>query len=460
MHKKCYQAKRCLLFFCLFTIKGFGQFDSIRQGLIETLSKDINESYVDKKFAKQMIDSIRLKYKLGGYNNTINLDEFTFEITKDIRRIGNDNHLKVTPSHRIDLDSSERSNEYKRISDKEYKKRVKKNEKNIRRMLEIEKEDMFTYGDIKVLSNKIGYVEIRNFHSVSFVKSENKDRITIKSLFKFLRNCNSIIIDLRENGGGSVNLAAKFSSYFSQNPNSYFITSKDFFRYDSSGIEKEVISIKRYSTDMEITSALTKSKDIYILTSKRTFSAAELVIYKIKQLVSSAKVIGEQTLGGGNGISYYQLHPFYIASIPNCLFFDESNNDYQIQNRGVTPDIFSSSDSALQIAYKLAGKSNLETLEQDVKYLRKAKVAEVNPCLENCYEDYLGDYRKITIYVNNGYLFMLYDTFAKCLLIPATQDLFETDDFEFIQFVRNSDGKVAEIHVKNKDGYIEKFRKQ
>jgi len=459
MRWRYYQLKNSLIIFCLFSTKGFGQSDSLRYKLIESLSKDIYKYYVSGSLAKKMGDSIKLKYETGGFDSTLNIDEFTFEITRDLRRISNDNHLTVTPPHSKSVDLPDASFEYDITTPKELKKQIEKNKKEEKRYRKSLKEDMFSYGEIKILPKNVGYVEIKKFNPASAIKSENKNRISIESLFQFFKKTNSLIIDLRENVGGLTNLAAKLCSYFSPQSNAYFITEENFLRYDSGGIEREFSVRKNFYTDAHITNNLTRGKNIYILISGRTFSAAELAVYKIKQFMPTVTVIGEQTRGGGNGYSGTQNCKYYTAIIPSSKSFDESNVNNNIEGKGITPDVFSVSDSALQIAYRLTGDENVDTSIQKVKYFKKTRITETRPGFEGYYPDYVGDYRKISVYINNGSLYMLYDTSKKYSLIPTEKDFFQTEGFEFIRFVRNSNMQVAEIQIKHTDRYLEKFKK-
>lgn len=217
-----------LMMFCLFSINGSGQIDLFRTRFIEALSKDIYKYYVSEELARQMIDYIKLKYANGNYDSSLNADEFAFEVALDLRKISKDKHISVTPL-RYDYfdDSVSHAKRFEALSPRQLKKIGRK--KNAVKRLDEEymkrtKNDMFAYGDIKILPGNVGYIEIFNFQSTSWLRKENKKRIAISSVFRYLRNTSSIIIDLRENLGGSVGLAAKFCSYFSEQPNTYFIT--------------------------------------------------------------------------------------------------------------------------------------------------------------------------------------------------------------------------------------------
>ena len=463
MHKRV-QAGLYLLVLCLFSSRAAAQTDSFRHRFIQSLSRDINRNYLSSRLAGQMTDYINSKYKTGGYDSTLNADEFAFEITKDLRKISKDNHITVVPLHYDYLeDSIQAAKRFDALTPRQRRKRFPKGQDPVKRFDEEYKErtkdDMFTYGDIKILPGNVGYVEILNFESTSYYKKRNKKRIAIASVFEYLQNTKTIIIDLRDNTGGLVPMAVKFCSYFSPQPNFYFITTESIFRYDSSGVKKELSIIKKHHTDSKVISYTNNNnKTVFILVSKRTFSAGETVAYKIKRFIPQALIIGEPTRGGGNTFSESISSKYYDAIIPSGKCFDEANNNFNIEGIGIFPDLATNADSAFDKAYSLAYKYKGNGAEQKTKYLHSNKTLKSNTKFDQNILEYLGNYRKARIYENNGKLYMIYDTFHRCLLLPVQKDLFVSNVFDSIQFIRDNN-KVVEIAIKYKDGYIEKFRK-
>lgn len=435
----------------------FGQVDSARLKFLESLSKDLRKYYVSQDMAIQMSDFIRSKYLNGGYANAENADEFAFSITQDLRQLSNDQHLTITPPHH----KTSEIFDYEKISKRALQKRIRKLKKMEEEYRKMNKEDDFVYGDIKILPGNIGYVEIKKFSSTSSAGPGKGNRISINSVFRFFQETNSIMIDLRENHGGVTALGAKFCSYFANQPKSYFFTEESFIRIDSGGATIEHSLKNRIYTDENISNELTRGKGIYILMSDRTFSTAELVAYKMKQYVPAATIIGERTRGGGNGYQGAQITPYYRAIIPSSVSFDEANANYNIEGKGIVPDIFSAADSAFQVAYRLASNDYVEAGLLHAKYLKKKRPLEIKPHAEKSFSDYLGDYSKASVRIINGNLYMLYDCFLNCLLRPAGEDLFDPDDeFDYIHFVRNIENQVIQIQIKHKDGYLEVFGKR
>lgn len=432
--------------------------------MVQSVAKYIKSRYVSADIAKQMCDTINWKFKNEKYNPSLNLDELAFEITKDLRRISKDEHISVTRPIYKPFNEDAYNNKFDRMTDKQRKKYFEKSRKDFKKF-EAEykrrtKDDMFTYGEIKIFPGNIGYVEIKDFGSTSYDKKQNKGRIALESVMKFLRNTNSIIIDLRDNQGGFIRQAAKFCSYFSPSTSNYFLTTEWHFRYDSSGIEKELSDADKMLTNDRIDNSLTKSKNIYILTSQRTFSAAELSTYKIKQFNPAATIIGEKTKGGGNGHSGGTTEKYFSAIIPDLKTFDERNSNYTLEAKGIAPDIMTSADSAFNIAYLLALKGTASK-DTKVRYLKKESnlTAENEKYFQKFYRDYLGDYRKIQIIKQGDKLYMLYDTYDKILLLPEAVDYFKANHYQYVKFLRDING-VTSIQVRHTDEFTEEFRRQ
>jgi hypothetical protein len=450
--------KTALILFLLISVNGFAQADSLKYNFIVFLAKDLNKYYVCGSLAKQISDSIILKYKTGGYDTATNMDEFAYDVTKDLRRLSNDHHITVNPSHSQASPKPE-SVDYENLTTKQLKKRIEKNKILENRYVNSLSEDLFKYGEIKILPGNVGYVEIKTFGAATIQKRKKKDRIKIESVFQYLKSSSNLIIDLRNNNGGLTNMAAKFCSYFANSSPAYFITEESHLRYDSSGIERNASFKNRYYTESGIRNDLTKGKGIYILVGDRTFSAAELTAYKIKQFIPAAIIIGQKTRGGGNGYPGLRENEYYTAIIPSSKSFDEENNTHNIEGLGVTPDITCPDDSVLGIAYRLARVINSSPDASDVKYFRRVNQMEPRQVIGTKYAEYAGNYRKVEVYTNNGCLYLLYDTFFKTLLMPVENDVFVSEEFESIRFLRDTDSKIIEVQLKHKDGYLEKFRR-
>lgn len=448
----------CLIGLTSLCLKANSQVDTIRLKMIQSLTKYIKSYYLSPGIASQMCDTINWKLKNGKYDTLLNPDEFAFEITKDLRRVSKDEHISVTMPDHKPFDQDMRNSKLDKMTYKQNKRYFKKLETKYTKRT---KGDMFTYGDIKILPGNIGYVEIKDFRSTSYIKKQNKGRIRIKSVMRFLKNTNSIIIDLRNNQGGFIRQAATFCSYFSLSRSNYFITTELHSRYDSSGIQKEIRRTDKILTSKKIDNALTRSKNIYILISKRTFSAAELSTYKIKQFDTASIILGEKTNGGSNAHEGGTTEKYFSAIIPCVNVFDENNSDYTFEAKGITPDISTSADSAFVTAYRLALNKKILP-DTKPKYFKKQRdiSTESSQYFQKFYPEYLGNYRKIEIIQEGDKLFMIYDKYEKIKLFAESTDFFTGDNIQYVKFLRDNNGHVSAIQVRRNNEFSEIFHRQ
>ena len=132
------------------------------------------------------------------------------------------------------------------------------------------------YVEGKVLQNKIGYIEFTSFDEGTAEDFKNKYKELEQQGIK------SLIIDLRNNGGGIVDEALKIAD---------FITDKD--------------SVLLYEVDKNNNEDIEKSKNdpiinmpIIILTNENTASSSEILAGALKDL-GKAKIVGTKTYGKG-----------------------------------------------------------------------------------------------------------------------------------------------------------------
>ncbi|MFC6632725.1 S41 family peptidase [Microbulbifer taiwanensis] len=102
------------------------------------------------------------------------------------------------------------------------------------------------------------------------------------------------------------------------------------------------------------------SKPLYILTSHRTFSAAEALAYDL-QALERAVIVGETTGGGAHPFEYRRVHPHFAVDLPEGRSINPIT-DSNWQDVGVKPDVSVSAEQALEKALELAraelGKSH------------------------------------------------------------------------------------------------------
>lgn len=94
------------------------------------------------------------------------------------------------------------------------------------------------------------------------------------------------------------------------------------------------------------------SKPLYILTSNKTFSAAEALAYNL-QALRRATIVGENTGGGAHPFEYRRVHEHFALDLPEGRSINPITGT-NWQTVGVQPDVQVAADEALAKAIDLA----------------------------------------------------------------------------------------------------------
>jgi hypothetical protein len=300
-----------------------------RTQVIDAILKRLNDSYVFPEMAKKMEQSIRERVAKKEYDQITSAKQFATTLTKDLQAVSNDKHLRLRYSHSPIPERGPRREPT--AEEREQRKR-----------------DMnwMNHGFVKVerLRGNIGYLEFLNF------ADEELGADTVAASMNFVNGTDALIIDLRGNGGGNPAMVALICSYlFGPEPvhlNDLYWREGD--RTDQFWTRKEVAG-KRYL-----------NKDVYVLTSKRTFSGAEEFTYNLKNL-KRATIVGETTGGGAHPGGMFRMSPHFGAFIPTGRAINPITKT-NWEGTGVTPDVAVPAEQALVVARLMALKKSLTSL--------------------------------------------------------------------------------------------------
>jgi C-terminal processing protease CtpA/Prc len=115
----------------------------------------------------------------------------------------------------------------------------------------------------------------------------------------------------------------------------------------------------------------------YLLTSRRTFSAAEEFTYNLQKL-NRATIIGETTGGGAHPGRMHQLNEHFDVFISRGRAINPITNG-NWEGTGIKPDIETTKEDALEVAYVEAletvvrNSSSRQIVEEAKKALLAAK---------------------------------------------------------------------------------------
>lgn len=200
---------------------------------------------------------------------------------------------------------------------------------------------------LRMADDQIGYVRYSSFSNA--LGESNLDY-----MFYHFKECKALIIDIRNNGGGSLAYSERFASRF--------IKEKTHVGYivHKTGKGHNDFS-KPYPTVLEPSKRICWFRPVVVLTNRHCYSAANDFVMKMR-MFPQVTIIGDKT-GGGSGFPFTsELPNGWTVRFSACPMLD---NEKQLTEFGIEPDIsVSIIDSDL-----LGGKDTI--LEEAILYLLK-----------------------------------------------------------------------------------------
>jgi C-terminal processing protease CtpA/Prc len=189
--------------------------------------------------------------------------------------------------------------------------------------------------------------------------SSDEAQAKVSDAMNRLADTDALIIDLRRCRGGARRTITLLMSYFFDK--SIHLSDAYDRLTDSTHQSWSLASVpgRRYG-----------QKDVYILTSKFTFSAAEDISYTLKNL-KRATVVGETTGGGAHPVMGRRLNDHFFVMVPFARYISPVTKT-NWEGVGVEPDIKAPASHALKVA-QLAALKKLAANKRDAKTATQLK---------------------------------------------------------------------------------------
>jgi retinol-binding protein 3 len=282
--------------------------------------------YVFPDVAKRMGDSLRMRLVRKEYDRYTNGVMFAMRLDDDLAEVAHDKHLHVNYSARpLPPEPSHPAGAPPPAPSPEDQAR------------EREFLDGINCGFVRAeqLPGNVGYLKFNMFADTDMCAA------TATAAMNFVAGTRALIIDMRENGGGSPGMVAFVSSYlFDRRTHLNDLWTR------RTGATKEF-----WTTDSVSGRRFGGTKPIYVLTSARTFSGAEEFTYNLKNL-KRATIIGETTGGGAHPVSGHRIDEHFMIGVPFARAINPITHT-NWEGVGVKPDIAVPADDALATAQKL-----------------------------------------------------------------------------------------------------------
>jgi retinol-binding protein 3 len=303
--------------------------NTVITGILEALDR----AYVFPAKAAEMRTAITERALAGAYTRITDGAELATILTEDLQRVSHDKHLRVryngaAPS----LAGTPGAPNGPRPPDPSSCAPANG-------VVPADAPSGFGICGAALLPGNIGYVEVRSF---GFPPEASAD--VVARAMSIVADADALVIDIRRNGGGSPHAVRLVSSYlFGEEPvhlNSLYFrpddTTEDFYTL-------RTVAGKRYGP----------TKPVYVLTSSRTFSAAEEFAYNL-QARKRATIVGETTGGGAHPGGMRRIGDFAVFVPSGRAINPITKTNWE--GTGVHPEIAVPADSALAAALTLARK--------------------------------------------------------------------------------------------------------
>jgi hypothetical protein len=400
--------------------------------IVTVLCDRIEKIYIFADLAEKVCAGLKENQKNNEYKKYKIPQAFASRLDKDMQDLSGDKHLGITydPKGAAEIRAQEAQGEALVYLTPE--------------MANEEREKNFGFKELKILDGNVGYMDLRFFSHPKYAG------LTAVSVMQYFSNCDALIIDLRNNGGGWSEMVPLITSYFFEG---------DTLIQLGGSYSRKKDKYYQNWTMPYVPGKRLPDIPLYILTSKSTFSAAEGLSYDLKHL-GRAKIVGETTRGGAHPLDVSIVSDF-ILYIPDQTSVNPITNE-NWEGVGVKPDIEVDSEQALIRAYKdaliqLARSASDETKKLKYQWALEGLEANINQVSvpKEILKSYVGKYDSRTIYFRNGQLLYQYGDRAIGKMIPLSEDYFMLDHYDYlrVRFIKKN-GVVTMLEEIFDDGRI------
>ena len=403
--------------------------------VVEATGTLLHDHYVHPDKGKKMADYIAKRHREGRYDSTDDARQFAALITNDLQSISEDRHIRVVYNPEMvaemtQVDSAQDTAAFLDLMDTR------------------EARNNFGFREVKILSTSVGYLRLDAF------SGSRKAGATAAAAMNFLSGSEAIIIDLRQNGGGSPDMIQILSTYLFDHERVHLNSF-----YDRPSDQKT----QRWTLPFVPGERLNHA-DVYILTSAHTFSAAEEFTYNLKNL-KRATIIGETTGGAAHPGEMMPATAEFAIFVPTGRAINPVTGT-NWEGTGVVPDIDIPADNALVEAHYLAVKKLDEKYKAEPQnpfaWTKDRLQTLARPCQLSDEElmTYAGIFGPRRITAKDGALFYQRDDGPERRLICMKKDLFMMEEIPYfrLKFIRD-EGEIVAVEGVYEDGGRDRNKK-
>lgn len=297
-----------------------------RKQVIDGAIDHMQRAYIFADVAEKMAAVLRARAADGAYDAIADPKGFAETLTHDLQEVSKDKHLRVVYN-----------------PDGIPERGGPPTPEDEAQFLADERRRNFGFERVERLDGNVGYIELRGF--------SDADEVTEAAVpaMNFVAHTDALIFDLRRNGGGSPVTIRIISSYLFDK----VVHLNDFYI-------RETDTTRQFFTSADVQGPrYGESRPVFVLTSSRTFSAAEEFTYNLKHL-KRAIIVGETTGGGAHPGGMRRITDKFGIWLPNGRAINPITKT-NWEGVGIEPDIKVEAGQALRAAHLAALRKIRET---------------------------------------------------------------------------------------------------
>lgn len=285
----------------------------VKAQTVANIAASLKANYIYLDTAIRMGSFIRHQLKSGSYDTIQTPAILAARLTADLLSVYHDGHLSISYDPAFTTVNVKTDT----LMEKE-------------RMLRFRKRVNFGFDKAEILPGNIGYLKIGGFFEPDYAA-----KMMTLAAFRFVSNSESLIIDLRNNMGGDPRIVSFICGLF--------FNKKTHLNDLYSRKDK---STTKYWAIPDTTLKALYTVPVYILTSKRTFSAGEELTYDL-QAQKRAIIVGEVTGGGAHPVQPFTVGNGFVANVPFARAINPITKS-NWESVGVKPEKDVPADQALE----------------------------------------------------------------------------------------------------------------
>jgi hypothetical protein len=312
-------------------------------------------------------------------------------------------------------------------------------------MAVLERRSAYGFRRIEMLPGALGYIELQSFADLAVSRRDDPARVAADAALQLVSDATAVIIDLRDNVGGSSDMAAYLISAFT--PPGADIYDVIHWR-NGTDSERPALPYPRPRLNVPL----------YMLISARTASAAEAAAYTLRA-AGRAVIVGQTSAGAANPGGNFPVADHLGVFIPIGTPINPLTGG-NWDGKGIVPDYPIAAEAALPYAERLALETVLERnpdgpltayTRQVLEALRAQATHRAGPPLPS----YVGVYSGMVVTADANMLSLRQGNRTPITLARLEGDSFfyQDDPCRCVTFERSGHGAITGVRLIYPNGH-------